>query len=381
MDYNNLLSYLKKRQPDFVTLLQKLVSFQTYTGERENINKFLDFLENLFAGFDPQVSRFQTGQGDILTLSFFPRGADKEVPDADFIVLLAHVDTVKVSQIQPPAKIKGDRFFANGCYDMKNAIALFYYALKALKHFDAAVNKQIKMVLTPDEEAGSEASLPILLRECSRAAAVILPEPCCPGGGVKTRRKGVITMQAKLKGKAVHSGIEPEKGIDANRALAQLIGKIDKIAREVGAVSFNPGILSGGTSRNVVSPFSCMDFELRSYSSGLLKKALREIKKIGYIGGAGCEIVKGIEHPALEFDHKNRRIYEIAVKIASSLGYELSAGSSGGGSEGSHLSFAGIPVIDGLGMKGGAAHSPGEYIEMADFPFRAALITALCLEV
>lgn len=372
--YNNLLDYFRGQEAHFVTLLKKLVSFQTYSGEREKINQFLDFLEDLFSEFNPQVSRLQTVNGDVLSLSFFP---GKE----EFLVLLSHVDTVKVCESPPPIKIAGSRFYANGCYDMKSGTALFYFVLKAFRQFNLKIDKQVKMIFNPDEEIGSKASLPILLQECSKAAAVILPEPSCPGGAVKTRRKGVASLKAHLKGKAAHSGIEPGKGIDANRALAKLIIKIEKIVQGMGEVTFNPGVVSGGVATNVVSPSGFMKFEVRSYSNDLIQKALEEIKKINDIDGVGCEFETGVIHPALEFDNKNKKIYEIAKRAAQAMNYDLPAGSSGGGSDGSFLSSAGIPVIDGIGLKGGGAHSPGEYIEIPDFSCRAALITALCLEV
>ena len=369
----DLFDYFKSREKSFLTLLEKLVSLPTYSGGKENINRFLDFLVDLFSEFKPQVSRFPTPKGDVLCLSLFP-----EI--GKFLVLLAHGDTVKVSETPLPVKIAGSRFHANGCYDMKSGIALFYFILKACEQFDLKIGKQLKIIITPDEETGSKASLPILLRECRRAAAVILPEPCCPGGAVKTRRKGGIVLNARITGKAAHSGIEPGKGIDANKALAGLIFRIDEITGGLGDVSFNPGILSGGRAVNIASPESSMDFEVRSYSNDLLEKAVAEIKKIDNIDAATCEFSTTFTHPALEFDEKNKRFYEIAKKIAREISYELPAGSSGGGSEGSHLSAAGIPVIDGIGLKGGGAHSPDEYIDLRDFPYRAALLTALCLE-
>lgn len=373
-DYNDLLGYFKNQQENFITLLKKLVSFQTYTGERENINQFLDFLEDLFSEFEPQVTRFATENGDVLSLSFFP---EKEKT----LILLAHTDTVKAGELPPPVKIKKDRFYANGCYDMKSGIALFYFTLKAFAVFNLKLDKQIRIVFNPDEETGSKESLPVLLKECDKALTVLLPEPSCPDGGVKTRRKGVASLKARLTGKAAHSGIEPEKGIDANRGLAKLIIKIEEITLGCGGVTFNPGFVKGGTASNVVSPGSFMEFEVRSYSNDSLNKVLGEIKKIENIAGVKCEIITGVIHPALEFDEKNKSIYEIAKKIAISMNYDLPAGASGGGSDGSFISAAGIPVIDGIGLKGGGAHSPGEFIYISDFPYRAALITALCMEV
>lgn len=378
-NYNDIAVYFNNRETDFIGLLEKLVSFRTYSGQIEEINRFLDFLEQLFSEFSPITCRRSTAKGDILCLTF--AGAAARSPGEPFVVLLAHSDTVKVGE--PPAAVRtaDKRFYANGSYDMKSGIALFYFALKAHKHFGLRSDKSIKIIFTPDEETGSAASLPILLEECRGADAVILPEPCCSDGGVKTRRKGIASIHAALTGKAAHSGIEPGKGIDANRALAKLIDKIEQITGKIGRVSFNPGVISGGTAVNVISPNACLEFELRSYDNTLLEKALLEITGIKNIAGAACAVSTRDKRPALEFDDKNKKLYEIARKIALALNYDLPAGESGGGSDGSFLSAAGIPVIDGIGLKGGGAHASEEYIEITDFPFRATLVGALCLEV
>jgi glutamate carboxypeptidase len=370
-----LIEYFQTQQQSFKNLLKELVSFPTFSHETKTINQLLDYLEELFSPFNPKVSRTPTHLGDILVLSINP---EKE----KFLVLLSHVDIVKVSDSPLPIYIRENKFFANGCYDMKSAILLFYFALKAIKEFQIEISSQLKLIFTPDEEIGSKASKPLLLKECQGARAVILPEPSCPDGGVKTRRKGTAYIKAEFKGKAAHSGIEPEKGSDANRALSTFIKHIDYFLHQsYPEVSFNPGLISGGYRRNIVSPFSVLEGDLRSFSNQELLKAMEEINKIDRVGNIPVVLQTELMHPALEFNQKNKFLYELAKEIAECLGYKLSPGSSGGGSDGATLSSAGVPVIDGLGLKGGGAHSSEEHINLSDFPFRASLVTALCKEL
>ena len=130
MDARSLLAYFQGHTEEFIGLMKRLIQGRTYSGEVENINRFLDDLQNLFGEFDPRISRIQRDRGDILTLTFFP-----ERPD--FAVFLAHVDTVSVSGIPPVAVVEGDLLKGNGSFDMKGGIALFYFAMKALRHFRA----------------------------------------------------------------------------------------------------------------------------------------------------------------------------------------------------------------------------------------------------
>jgi glutamate carboxypeptidase len=236
-------------------------------------------------------------------------------------------------------------------------------------------------VFTPDEETGGAESLPVVAEICGGTRGVILPEPSCPDGSLKARRKGVAAIEAILSGLAAHSGIEPEKGRDANRALGHLIREIDHGIAEIGEVTFNPGIISGGVRTNVVAPRSRLEGELRSFSNRKLASALDWLAGLRDIGGVEVTMTTRLVHPALEADEKNSRLADIARAVADSLGQPLKCGSSGGASDGSTLSARGIPVVDGLGMRGGGAHAKEEFIEMNDFPFRAALITGLCMEI
>jgi len=372
MSLNRIFNYFQKQQSEFDELLKELVSIQTYSGNAQSINRFMDDIEKLCTPFNPEIERQKTQAGDILTLTFFP---DRK----KHIIFLAHADTVKVSDNPIPLRIEHGKLFGNGSFDMKNGICLFYFTLKALQELNIEINRKIQIILTPDEETGSSESMPFLLKRCKGAEAVLLPEPCCPDGGVKVQRKGVAQIRAELTGKAAHSGIEPERGIDANRALTDLISRIDQLLKTYPQVHFNPGIISGGTSINIVSPYSYLEGELRSYSNNSMEKAIQELERLDRIKGVQVKISCRINHPAMEFNEKIRRLYQIAKQGAEQIGYDLPYCFTGGASDGCSLSAAGIPVLDGLGMKGGGAHSENEFVELSDFPFRAAILANLCL--
>ncbi|MCK4835761.1 MAG: M20/M25/M40 family metallo-hydrolase, partial [Candidatus Aminicenantes bacterium] len=328
----------------------------------------------IFSEFTLEKKRIPCPGGDILEFSYSP-------DSNDFIVLLAHMDTVKVSETPIKIKTINHQLHGSGSYDMKNGIALFYYTLKAIQAFNLNIKKKIKLIFTPDEETGSQGSLPYLLKECQGARAVLLPEPSCPGGGVKIRRKGVAILRATLRGRSAHSGIEPEKGRDANRGLIDLIRSIDDILSRYPGVSFNPGIITGGYQTNMICGESVLQGELRSFSGQDLNQSIEKLKKQITGHAIRIEIKIDLVHPPLEFNGKNQQLFDLAKDISRSLGNELSACSSGGSSDGSNLSHSGIPVLDGLGMSGSGAHSLDEHVDLSDFPFRATLITSLCQEI
>ena len=147
MNSKELFSYFKAHQAEFTNLLQDLVSFQTYSLEVENLNQFVHYLENVFKELDLTSTRCYTENGDLISFVLNPE-------QSDFIVLLAHMDTVKVSAMPEPVKIEKNRLYGNGVYDMKNAIALFYFTLKAIRELGIKIDKRIKIILNPDEEVG-----------------------------------------------------------------------------------------------------------------------------------------------------------------------------------------------------------------------------------
>ncbi len=368
---SELFEFYKNQKEEFISLISKYVNFRSYNGERDNINIFIDYLQNNFQMFRPDsLERKMTPVGDILIADYFTQFSEK-------IVLLAHVDTVKVRDGNPYAEIKDKVLYGNGAYDMKSGIALFYFILKAVFQGAFNIKKSLRIILNPDEESGSTYSKGTIFEFSKGAKAVLLPEPSCKDGGVKVKRKAIGKIEVKIEGKAAHSGIEPEKGIDANRALAKLILRIDEIIRKEGEVSFNPGLIEGGVRTNVVSPFSVLKAEVRSFYNDKIEKIFSEINKIKYINGAKLNIKTSLEHPALEYNDKIKKLYSIAREIAEEVAYNLPECFSGGASDGSSLSYKGIPVLDGLGIKGDGAHSLNEHIYIDDFPFRAYLLASL----
>nr|MBA3601442.1 hypothetical protein [Acidobacteriota bacterium] len=72
-------------------------------------------------------------------------------------------------------------------------------------------------------------------------------------------------------------------------------------------------------------------------------------------------------------------LYEKARLIALQSGYELGETQVGGASDGNFVAALGVPVLDGLGIAGGGAHTLEEFIFVDDVLPRAALLAALLL--
>ena len=70
-------------------------------------------------------------------------------------------------------------------------------------------------------------------------------------------------------------------------------------------------------------------------------------------------------------------LYETARGLAKTLGMELLHGSRGGGSDGNFTGALGLQTLDGLGVRGGGAHTLEEHIEVASLAERGRLMAGL----
>jgi glutamate carboxypeptidase len=69
--------------------------------------------------------------------------------------------------------------------------------------------------------------------------------------------------------------------------------------------------------------------------------------------------------------------FEKARAIAAIIGMTLTAGGTGGASDGNFVAPLGIPVLDGMGAVGEGYHSEREYIFADSLEQKARLIAAL----
>jgi glutamate carboxypeptidase len=96
-----------------------------------------------------------------------------------------------------------------------------------------------------------------------------------------------------------------------------------------------------------------------------------------YDPATSVEVTGGFDRPPLERTDGVVRLYEKAGRVAKLLGYGLSEGATGGGSDGNFTAALGVPTLDGLGAIGGGAHALDEHIHVESVPDRAALLAGL----
>lgn len=294
------------------------------------------------------------------------------------VMLLGHTDTVwtRGTIRRLPWRIEDGRAFGPGVFDMKAGCVV---ALEAIRGLAAhGLRPPITLVLNCDEETGSASSRAIIEREAARSRAVLVLEPSIPGGLAKTSRSGIAAYRLVVRGRAAHAGVDPEKGVSAIAAAAEIVTHLDALNDLGDGLSVNVGVFHGGTRSNVVAAEAILevDVRFRRQMQGLkIDEAIRSLRSSN--PEARVEIVGGIERPPLEPTTAIAQLFEAARTAARATGFELGQGHVGGVSDGNFTAALGVPTLDGLGPDGCGAHADHEQVVVSDFIRRPAMIARL----
>jgi len=291
------------------------------------------------------------------------------------VVLLCHLDTVwPIGSFNPIWQIDGDVLRGPGTFDMKVG---FIQALYALKDIQGSV----ALIATTDEEIGSHSSKELIMQVSKTAYAVLVLEASLDGK-VKTGRKGTAMYVVKAVGLASHAGLEPEKGINATVEIAAQILKLKELENSEFGTTVVPTMLKGGTTANTVPAEATLEIDARSFSQSDLERVDRAIQSLTAITpGAQIEITGGLNRPVLE-PTSCKELYEIAEKVAKSIGMApLGSAEVGGASDGNFAAAAGARVLDGLGAIGGGAHAVNEWASIKAIEERKNFLNAFIKEL
>ncbi|HSJ33249.1 MAG TPA: M20/M25/M40 family metallo-hydrolase [Longimicrobiales bacterium] len=304
-------------------------------------------------------------------------GADAQLEP---VVVLTHMDTVhpKGTLARRPLRVEDGRAYGPGIYDMKTGIALVIEALTWLDERGRTPQRSIEVLVTCDEEVGSHSSRQLIEDSARRAAAVLVPEPCRPDGGVKTFRKGVATYEIEAIGVAAHAGIDGELAVSATAELVRAAVAVLDLADHSRGTTLNIGQISGGTASNVVAEHALAVVDVRIAEPPEGERVHAAIMSLrAHNPKAELKVRRSEERPPLVRTEAVAGLYEIARRHAQELGVELDEGGTGGGSDGSFAAALGAATLDGLGAQGGGAHAADEHIVLDDLPFRFALMARL----
>lgn len=299
------------------------------------------------------------------------------------VLLLGHLDTVwPIGTLQRlPWRVDGDRLRGPGVFDMKSGVVQGWAALAQVAQTHPHLLPRIGMLLTTDEETGSQTSRPAIAEASSRARAVLVLEPAL-GPAVKIARKGTSWYELSFRGRAAHAGLDPERGVNAVVEAALLTVACRGWAAPTEGTTVTPTLLSAGTTANTVPAEASLTLDVRAWTEAEQERIDALVR--GWAlehPEAEWTIAGGIDRPALE-ERMSAELFERASNVARSLGQvPLEGARVGGASDGNLTAAAGIPTLDGLGAIGDGAHADHEYASIIGMVERSALLAALIIDV
>lgn len=354
--------------------LEALVAVSSPSGDREGAEEAIALCAALLppdAGLE-RVPCSTPGNADDFIARIHGRGTGR-------VLLLGHVDTVIGHDAHVPMRRDADRLHGSGTADMKGGVILALGVARAL-HARPESFRELSVLLVTDEEwrkepfahvgrfSGYDACLCFEAGERTREGEE----------GVIVRRKAAATLRVDAVGRAAHSGSAPHLGRNALLALAETA--LDLASRHAPdgpeRLSVVPTVMRAGNAQNVVPAHAVLRCDMRADRLEAFEAVLEAVPPER--GGVSLEPAMERRWPGMDSRSATAPLLE---RASARLGRRVVGLGRGGASDASHLASAIALTVDGLGPRGGAAHSPGEFVLTASLQERAQVALALIEEV
>jgi glutamate carboxypeptidase len=293
-------------------------------------------------------------------------------------LLTGHMDTVYPVEhpFQQGRWLDADTLNAPGAADMKGGIAVLLAALQAFEATAAAATVGYDVMINADEETGSLSSAALIAELAQGKVAALTYEPAAlPDGTLAHARGGSGNYRVVVTGRSAPAGRNPEDGRNAVVAAAALALELKAI--EEADLKINPAKIDGGSGNNVVPDHAVLRFNIRPQSSaaaerfsGHLHDLLRNLETEHEVR---THVHGGISRPPKPVDAQAQRLFDLVRQSGADLGQAIAWRPSGGVCDGNNIAACGVPVVDTMGVRGGAIHSPDEYLIASSLSERAAL--------
>jgi glutamate carboxypeptidase len=265
---------------------------------------------------------------------------------------------------------------------MKAGLVMNAFVLAAFQRF--APDVPVAVMMTGDEEIGSQASLAHIREEARFARAVFNAEPARPTGNFVSGRKGGFTYRFEIRGKADHAGVNFTDGISAIGELAHKVTALHALTDVKSGITLNVGLVSGGSSTNTVAAEATGEVDVRFVDNVQRDRLITDIEAIlarATIPTTTTTFVRQSESLPLAPTAENVQLSGLYREAAASLGFDVSGEYTGGCADSGIASSAGAPTVCGTGPVGGKAHTTEEYVLVPTLSERASIVAASIMKL
>jgi glutamate carboxypeptidase len=387
-----IVSYIENRREAAIDLLERTVNIPSHTMNQEGVKR----LGGLYAT-EMRALGFETrwiDQDEVDRAGHFV--AERHGTTGKRLLLIGHLDTVLQDE---PFRREGQKAYGSGTSDMKAGNLIAIEALRALHAAGALDNRQVILFFAGDEEYTGkpyEKSRASLLNAAKRSDVALAFEGYSPGTAV-TGRRGFSMWRLDVSGARGHSStiFGEDRGSGAIFEAARILKAFYDEVREP-YLTFNPGVITGGTDVNfdaptftgtamgrttVVPQTVIVMGDMRFLSRIQLDNAREKMRNI--VGkslpktSATITFIDGM--PAMAPTDDNRALLEALNCASLDLGTGPITAHDPSQRGAGDVSFVAdlVPALDGLGALGGREHALGEWVnleEQTTLTKRAALL-------
>lgn len=361
---------------DMIGRLQPWIECESPTYDAQAVNRMMDMAAYDLASAGAQIERIpgRMGFGGSLRARFPHKDSGKPG-----ILVSGHLDTVHPVGVleKNPYRLEGNLLYGPGIQDMKGGNFVAFEAMRQIMRAGLQTQLPVTFLFTPDEEVGTPSTRDLIEQEALKSRFVLVPEPAKRDGGAVVGRYAIARFNLKTTGKPSHAGALLSEGRSAIALMAQKILEIEKMTTD--NCTFSIGVIHAGQWVNCVSS-SC---EAEALSMAKKQEDLDAgvasmLALAGEYNGVILEVTRGVTRPVWEPDMPDTMaLYKFANAIAGEIGFSMSAGSSGGGSDGNFTGALGIPTLDSIGVRGDGLHTLNEHIHVDSLVERARLLAGL----
>ena len=293
-------------------------------------------------------------------------------------VLTGHMDTVFPADhpFQDTVWLDDETINGPGTADMKGGLNVILHSLTTFEGIEGSQRVGYDVMINSDEETGSLASR-ALIEELARGkyAALTYEPSALPDGTLAHARGGTGNYSITFTGKSAHAGRNPQDGRNAIVAASDLVLRIKALEAE--DITVNPAKIEGGSANNVVPDLAVLRFNIRPKSTDAMSRFEAELEaliaQVAAQHDVGIHRHGGVTRPPKPVDAKAQRLFDLVKACGAELGQQIGWKSTGGVCDGNNIAATGVPVVDTLGVRGGAIHSPDEFMIVPSLRERAAL--------
>jgi succinyl-diaminopimelate desuccinylase len=404
-----LYRYLDSRASEMLDVLRDLVRYRTVAPPGTFYSEIVDHLMPIFEDLGFETEKVVMPQ-DLFEERCAGRGlageranlrARLDVGAEETLVIYTHLDVVPAGEgwtCDPfDLEVRGGRIYGRGVADSKGAVAALIAALRAVDACDGH-RYNLEVLLTTDEEVGGYSGLCYFADEgLVRGEKMLCMDSF--SDDVIIGSNGVISWEATVRGRAVHSGASflgenaIEKALPVIEALLDLKKKVEARRSTLPASSelaafgvdhvrpmLNVTVINGGVKENIVPERCVIGGDRRVIPEERMEEAAAEMEEAVAALPVDLEWRSWMGYPPMRIDPDHPWVAEVrgALEKASGKRPRL-AGAQYSLDQARVVEVTGIPTCAyGVGRQTDSnPHGPDENVTIEDLSIYARFLATL----